>query len=110
MFKGGMRNINQLMKMAKQLQAEAARLKEEIENKEFEGTAGGGVVKAIAKGAGEIISIDISPELLNSKDKEMLQDLIVVAVNQALSKAKEEMTKEMEKITGGFGIDLGGLF
>ncbi len=110
MFKGGMGNINQLMKMAKQLQAEAARLKEEIENREFEGTAGGGAVKAIAKGAGEIVSIEISEELIKSGDREMIQDLVLVAVNQALSKAREEMTKEMEKITGGFGIDLGGLF
>ena len=110
MFKGGMGNINQLMKMAKQLQQEAARIKEEVESKEFEGTAGGGAVKAIAKGSGELVSIEISEDLIASGDKEMIQDLVLLAVNNALNRAKEEVTKEMQRVTGGFGIDLGGLF
>ena len=108
MFRGG--NINQLMKMAKQLQQQAAKLKEEIENREFVGTAGGGAVKVVAKGSGEIVSVEISPDLLNPEEKEMLQDLIVVAANQALKEGRETLAKEMERLTGGLGIDLGGLF
>ena len=108
MFRGG--NINQLMKMAKQLQQQAAKLKEEIENREFVGTAGGGAVKVVAKGSGEIVSVEISPDLLNPEEKEMVQDLIVVAANQALKEGRETLAKEMERLTGGLGIDLGGLF
>jgi len=110
MFKGGMGNLNQLMKMAKQLQMQAARLKEEIENREFTGTAGGGAVKVVAKGSGEIVSVEISQDLIDSGDREMIQDLVVVAVNQALKEARDTLGKEMEKLTGGLGIDLGGLF
>ncbi len=108
MFRSG--NINQLMKMAKQLQQQAAKLKEEIESREFVGTAGGGAVKVVAKGSGEIVSVEISPELLNPEEKEMVQDLIVVAANQALKEGRETLAKEMERLTGGLGIDLGGLF
>ncbi|WP_456455953.1 YbaB/EbfC family nucleoid-associated protein [Thermovibrio sp.] len=104
MFRGG--NINQLMKVAKQLQQQAAKLKEEVESKEFTGTAGGGAVKVVAKGSGEIVSVEIAPELLKPEEKEMLQDLIVLAANQAIKEGRELLTKEMEKITGG----LGGLF
>jgi DNA-binding YbaB/EbfC family protein len=108
MFRGG--NVNQLMKMARQLQQQALKLKEEIENKEFVGTAGGGAVKVVAKGSGELVSVEISPELLESGDREMIQDLIVVAANQAIKEGRETLAKEMERITGGLGIDLGGLF
>ncbi|RUM88606.1 MAG: YbaB/EbfC family nucleoid-associated protein [Thermovibrio sp.] len=108
MFKGG--NINQLMKMAKQLQAQAARMKEEVEKREFIGTAGGGAVKVVARGTGELVSVEIAPELLESNDREMLQDLILTAANQALKEARETMARELEKITGGLGIDMGGLF
>ena len=108
MFRGG--NVNQLMKMARQLQQQALKLKEEIENKEFVGTAGGGAVKVVAKGSGELVSVEISPELLESGDREMVQDLIVVAANQAIKEGRETLAREMERITGGLGIDLGGLF
>jgi DNA-binding YbaB/EbfC family protein len=108
MFRGG--NINQLMKMAKQLQLQAERLKEEIEEREFTATAGGGAVKVVAKGSGEIVSVEISPELFESGDREMVQDLVLTAVNQALREARETLTKELQKLTGGLGIDFGGLF
>jgi len=108
MFRGG--NINQLMKMAKQLQQQAVKVKEEIESREFTGTAGGGAVKVVAKGSGEIVSVEIAPELLNPEEREMLQDLIVVAANQALKEGRETLAREMEKLTGGLGIDIGGLF
>jgi len=98
------------MKMAKQLQAQAARMKEEVEKREFIGTAGGGAVKVVARGTGELVSVEIAPELLESNDREMLQDLILTAANQALKEARETMARELEKITGGLGIDMGGLF
>jgi len=110
MFKGGMGNINQLMKMAKQLQMQAVKLKEEVENREFTGTAGGGTVKVVAKGSGEIVSVEISQDLIDSGDREMIQDLIVVAANQALKEARETLTEEMKKLSGNLGFDLGGLF
>ncbi|ADU97360.1 YbaB/EbfC family nucleoid-associated protein [Thermovibrio ammonificans] len=110
MFKGGMGNINQLMKMAKQLQAQAAKLKEEVEQREFVGTAGGGAVKVVAKGTGDLVSVEISQELIDSGDREMIQDLVLAAANQALREARNTLAREMEKITGGLGIDLGGLF
>ena len=108
MFRGG--NINQLMRMAKQLQQQAAKMKEELEEREFTGSAGGGAVKVVAKGSGEIVSIEISQDLIDSGDREMIQDLVLAAVNSALKEARETVAKEMEKITGGLGIDLGGLF
>jgi len=98
------------MKMAKQLQQQAVKVKEEIESREFTGTAGGGAVKVVAKGSGEIVSVEIAPELLNPDEKEMVQDLIVAAANQALKEGRETLAKEMERLTGGLGIDLGGLF
>ena len=110
MFKGGMGNLNQLMKMAKQLQIQAKRIKEEIEEREFVGTAGGGAVKVVAKGSGDIVSVEIDPELFESGDREMVQDLIVVAANQALKEGRETLAREMEKLTGGLGVDIGGLF
>ncbi len=108
MFRGG--NINQLMRMAKQLQQQAAKMKEELEEKEFTGTAGGGAVKVVAKGSGELVSVEISQELIDSGDKEMIEDLVLTAANAALKEARDTIAREMEKITGGLGIDLGGLF
>ncbi len=108
MFKGGMGNINNLMKMAKQLQAEALKLKKEIEEQEFKSSSGGGAVSVVVKGSGELVDIKISPELIQSGDVEMIQDLVMVAVNQALKQAREAMEKAMSGIAGGF--DLGGLF
>ena len=108
MFRGG--NINQLMRMAKQLQQQAAKMKEELEEREFTGTAGGGAVKVVAKGSGELVSVEISQELIESGDKEMIEDLVLTAANSALKEARDTIAKEMQKITGGLGIDLGGLF
>ena len=70
MFKGGMGNVGNLMKMAKQLQAEALKLMKEVEKQEFTSSAGGGAVKVVVKGSGEVVRIEISPELIESKDVE----------------------------------------
>jgi len=106
-FGGG--NINQLMKQAQKMQKDMARLQEELENKTVEATAGGGAVTVVATGKKEIKEIIIKPEVVDPDDVEMLQDLILAAVNEALRKAEEMAASEMSKITGGLG-GLPGLF
>ncbi|MEO2067989.1 MAG: YbaB/EbfC family nucleoid-associated protein, partial [Desulfurobacteriaceae bacterium] len=69
-----------------------------------------GAVKVVAKGTGDLVSVEIDEELFKSGDKEMLEDLIVAAANKALQEARETLTKELGKLTGGLGIDIGGLF
>ncbi|MDL1965535.1 MAG: YbaB/EbfC family nucleoid-associated protein [Candidatus Desulfofervidus auxilii] len=101
-------NINQLMKQAKKMQAKMAELQAELEQKTVESSAGGGMVKVIANGKQEILSITIDPEVVNAEDIEMLQDLILAAVNDALRKAQEMVAEEMNKLTGGLKIP--GLF
>ena len=101
-------NINQLMKQAKKMQAKMAELQAELEQKTVESSAGGGMVKVIANGKQEILSITIDPEVVNAEDIEMLQDLILAAVNDALRKAEEMVAEEMNKLTGGLKIP--GLF
>jgi len=101
-------NINQLMKQAKKMQAKMAELQAELEQKTVESSAGGGMVKVIANGKYEILSITIDPEVVNAEDIEMLQDLILAAVNDALRKAQEMVAEEMSKLTGGLKIP--GLF
>jgi len=97
-------NINQLMKQAKKMQAKMAELQAELEQKTVESSAGGGMVKVIANGKQEILSITIDPEVVNAEDIEMLQDLILAAVNDALRKAQEMVAEEMSKLTGGLKI------
>ncbi|HHW30900.1 MAG TPA: YbaB/EbfC family nucleoid-associated protein [Clostridiaceae bacterium] len=106
-FGGG--NINQLMKQAQKMQKDMARLQEELENKTVEVTAGGGAVTVVATGKKEIKEIAIKPEVVDPEDVEMLQDLILAAVNEALRKADELANSEMSKITGGLG-NLPGMF
>jgi len=101
-------NINQLMKQAKKMQAKMAELQAELEQKTVESSAGGGMVKVIANGKQEILSITIDPEVVNAEDIEMLQDLILAAVNDALRKAQEMVAEEMGKLTGG--LKIAGLF
>jgi DNA-binding YbaB/EbfC family protein len=100
-FNGGMA---QLMKQANQMQLKMKKVQEELNARTFEGTAGGGAVKVVAAGNSTIQSIAISDDAFKSGDKEMLQDLITVAANEALKTAKDTHSKEMEKITGGMNI------
>ncbi|HPQ70480.1 MAG TPA: YbaB/EbfC family nucleoid-associated protein [bacterium] len=105
MAKGGMGN---LMKMAQQAQKQMAKLQEELAEKTIEAGAGGGMVTATVNGKQELISIRIEKDVVDPEDVEMLQDLIVAAVNEALRKAQEMISGEMSKITGGMNIP--GLF
>lgn len=108
------RLIGDLMKEVQRIQSEMIRIQEEAKNKTVEASAGGGMVVATANGAGEIVSIRIERELVNPDDIEMLQDLIVAAVNEALRRAKEMVQEDMAKLTGGLNIPnlgaLGNLF
>ncbi|MBF7084173.1 YbaB/EbfC family nucleoid-associated protein [Desulfallas sp. Bu1-1] len=101
-------NMAKMMKQVQKMQAEMAKMQEELGNRTVESTAGGGVVKVVANGRLEIVSVEIKPEAVDPEDVEMLQDLVLTAVNEALKKAQEMMTAEMGKITGGLGIP--GLF
>ncbi|KXG76694.1 Nucleoid-associated protein [Fervidicola ferrireducens] len=105
---GGMGNINKLMKQVQKMQEEMAKLQEELKERTVEATAGGGAVRAVANGKKELVEIKIQPEAVDPEDVEMLEDLILAAVNEALQKAEEMVASEMEKLTGGLNIP--GLF
>ena len=94
--------------MLKKFQNDMARVQEELKDKVVEATAGGGMVTVMANGNQEILSIKIDPEAVKSEDLDMLEDLIIAAVNQALKKSQELSQEEMKKISGGLGIP--GLF
>jgi len=100
----GMGNMNQLMKQAKKLQEQMAKLQEELEQMTVEASAGGGVVTIVANGKKEIVEVKIAPEAVDPDDVEMLQDLIVAAVNEALRRVDERVQEEMGKLTGGLSI------
>ena len=99
-----MKNLNKLMKQAQQMQSRIAKLQEEMGDHREEATAGGGVVKACANGRGEVVDLTISPEVASAEEVDMLQDLVLAAVNEALRKAREAVEEEMRKATGGLGL------
>lgn len=101
MAKGGLGNM---MKQVQQMQAKMEQMQAELEKAEVEATAGGGMVKVIANGKHDILSITIDPEVVDKDDVEMLQDLIVAAVNQAHQKVQELQAEQMSNITGGLKI------
>ncbi|AVM68060.1 YbaB/EbfC family nucleoid-associated protein [Lachnospiraceae bacterium oral taxon 500] len=105
-------NQANLMKQVQRMQKQMETMQEEIENKEFEAAVGGGAVKATVNGKKELKAIELSPSAVDPEDIEMLQDLIVAAVNEAVRKAETEMNEEMSKLTGGLNLPggLGGLF
>ncbi|MFQ5457899.1 MAG: YbaB/EbfC family nucleoid-associated protein [Myxococcota bacterium] len=100
-MQGQMKN---LMKQAQQMQAKLAKVQEELKQREVEASSGGGMVTAVVNGAQEVLSIKIEREIVNPDDIDMLQDLVRAAVNEALKKSREMMSREMGKITGGLGI------
>lgn len=102
--------LGDIMREAQKLQAEMQRLQEEAKKKTVEATAGGGMVTVVANGAGELVSIRIEKDVVNPDDVEMLQDLIMAAVNEALRRAQQMVNEEMGKLTGGMQLPgLGGL-
>ena len=99
MQKFGMGNI---LKQAQKMQEQVQQVQEELAKVTVEGSAGGGMVKAIVNGKQELLEISLDPEVVSPDDVEMLEDLIVAAVNQAMQKAQDKASEEMNKVTGGF--------
>lgn len=97
-----MNNMQQMIKQAKKMQDQLAKLQEELAGKTVEALSGGGMVRAVVSGRQELVSIAIEPEALEQGDKEMLEDLIVAAVNEGLRRSKELMEEQLSKLTGGF--------
>ena len=114
MAKGGFRgmpggmNQSAMLKQAQKMQQEMLRMQQEQETKTFSASAGGGVVCASVNGKHELVSLEIKPEAVDPEDVEMLQDMILAAVNEAMRAADEEAASNMSRLTGG--MNLGGLF
>jgi DNA-binding YbaB/EbfC family protein len=105
MFGGNMQNM---MKQVKKMQQQMQKAQEELKEKTVEGSAGGGMVKVIANGHKQILEVNINPEVVDPDEVDMLQDLVLAAVNDALNKVDELVAKDMGKFTGGLNIP--GLF
>ncbi|MBU0985601.1 MAG: YbaB/EbfC family nucleoid-associated protein [candidate division Zixibacteria bacterium] len=101
MGKGGLGNM---MKQVQQMQAKMEAMQAELEEARVEGTSGGGMVKVTATGKGDLVAIEIDPEVVDKDDVEMLQDLVLAAVNQAKEKSSELQQEQMSGITGGLNI------
>lgn len=97
-------NMSKMMKQIQKMQADLMRVQEELKSKTVEGSAGGGAVKVTANGHQEIMGLEISPEAVDPNDVEMLQDLILAAVNEALRKSREMAAEEMGKVAGVAGL------
>ena len=99
-----MKGMGNMMKQAQKLQSQMMKLQEELADKTVESSSGGGMVTVVANGRQQIVSIQIENEVVDPDDVEMLQDLILAAVNDALAKAQEMVSSEMGKLTGGMNI------
>ena len=98
------KGLGNMMRQAQQLHSKMLQVQEEMAVKTAEASAGGGMVTAVANGRQEVVSIKIEKEVVNPEDVEMLQDLIVAAVNAAIKKSQEMVSEEMKKLTGGLSI------
>ena len=99
-----MKNMNAMMKQAQKLQKKMLKTQQELAQKTVEASAGGGMVKVVANGSQKIESIVFEKEVVDPEDIEMLQDLVMAAVNDALNKSQEMVSSEMGKLTGGLNI------
>ena len=100
----GIPNMGNLMRQAQQLQTKMAKLQEELGEKTVEASSGGGMVSVVVNGRQEVLSIKIDREVINPDDADMLQDLIMAAVNDGITKAKAMVNEEMSSITGGLNL------
>lgn len=107
---GGYGGMNQaaMMKQAQKMQQEMLRMQEEMETKTYSAAAGGGMVTASVNGKHEVLSLEIKPEAVDPEDVEMLQDMVIAAVNEAMRSAEADAANNMSRLTGG--LNLGGLF
>lgn len=102
------KGLGNIMKQAQQMQQKIARLQQELEGREVEATAGGGMVTAVVNGKQQLLNLKIEKEAVDPEDVEMLEDLVTAAVNEAIKQSQEMMQQEMGKVTGG--MNLPGLF
>ncbi len=103
-----MKNLSGLMKQAQKLQSKMAEMQEELGRRTVSAQAGGGMVEATVNGRQELVSLRLDPEVVDPDDLDMLQDLIIAAINEALNRSRELVAEEMSKLTGGLQIP--GLF
>ena len=102
-----MTNFSDMMKKAQEMQKKMQEIQDSLSNLEVEGTSGGGIVKIIMNCKNEVKKIDIDPSIIKNDEKEVMEDLIVAALNDAKSKAEEKSQEEMKKLTGGLGLPPG---
>jgi len=103
-FNPGGGSMNKMIKQAKQVQEQIVKMQEELKEREIETSAGGGAITVRVNGKQELLAIKISPEVVDPDDIEMLEDLVVAAVNEGIRQSQEMVSTEMAKITGGFNI------
>ena len=109
-FPGMGGNMNQLMKQAQKMQKQMEETTKALEESTYEATAGGGVVKVVVSGKKEVVSVHLEEEVVDPDDVEMLEDLIVAAVNEALTQVDQAAAGSMSKLTGGMGGGIPGMF
>ena len=109
-FRGMPGGMNQaaMLKQAQKMQQDMLRMQEEMENKTYSATSGGGMVTATVNGKHEVLNLEIKPEAVDPDDVEMLQDMVIAAVNEAMRSADTDSANNMSRLTGG--LNLGGLF
>jgi DNA-binding YbaB/EbfC family protein len=101
---GGMGNMGNMMKQVQKMQKDMEKVQNDLEEREYEASAGGGAITAVVNGKKELIKIELDEDIVDSDDIEMLQDLIITSVNAALLKANQDSEKTMGKVTGGMNI------
>lgn len=101
------KGFNQILQQAKKMQDRLMKLQEEMGDKTVEAQSGGGMVTCVVNGRQELVSLKISPEVLEEKDNELLEDLIVAAINEGLNRSREMVQEEMSKVTGGMQMPFG---
>jgi nucleoid-associated protein EbfC len=101
------KQLGQLLNQAKKMQEKFQKMQEEMGDKTIEAQSGGGMVSCVVNGKQEVLSVKIAEEIWEERDKELLEDLIVAAINEGLTKSKEMLQEEMSKITGGMQLPFG---
>ena len=102
-----MKNLGQMMKQAQEMQAKMAALQEELASREIDGASAGGLVRVTMNGKGEMRAVRIDPSLINPEEREVLEDLILAAANDAKAKVEASVAEEMQKLTGGLSLPPG---